>query len=154
MSLSNNTLQFQKLSDHGRIPTKAHEGDAGYDIYSAFDLVIPARSTRAVDTDICVRLPDPPMDGMSVYGRIAERSGLAMKKSLSVGGGVVDKGFTGSLGVILHNHSDEDFEVKIGDRIAQFLVTLIMTPCVEEVDNISSEVTERGAGGFGSSGTS
>ena len=154
MSPSNNRIQFQKLSDHATLPTRAHDNDAGFDLYSSFDLVIPARSTRAVDTDICVRLPDPPMDGMSVYGRIAERSGLAKKKSISTGGGVVDTGFTGSLGVILHNHSDFPFEVKIGDRIAQFLVTLIMTPCVEEVDNISSEVTERGAKGFGSSGTS
>ncbi len=152
MSSSNNTLQFEKLSDHATTPTRAHRNDAGFDIYSAFDMVIPARSTRAVGTDICVRLPDPPMEGISVYGRIAERSGLAKKKSISVGGGVVDVGYTSELGVVLHNHSDENFEVKIGDRIAQFLVTLIMTPCVEEVDNISSEDTERGAGGFGSSG--
>lgn len=152
MSLSNNNIQFQKLSDKATIPTRAHEGDAAYDLYSASDITVPPRSTRLVGTDICVRLPSPPMEGMSVYGRIGERSGLAMKKSISVGGGVVDLGYTGSLGVVLHNHSDSLFEVKIGDRIAQFLVTLIMTPMVEEVDNISSEVTERSSGGFGSSG--
>ena len=152
MSLSNNNIQFQKLSDKATIPTRAHEGDAGYDLSSAVNISIPPRSHILVKTGICVRLPDPPIDGMSVYGRIAPRSGLAKKHALDVGAGVVDINFTGQLGVIIFNHSDEEFEVKIGDRIAQLLVTLILTPVVEEVDNISSEVTERGAGGFGSSG--
>lgn len=152
MSLSNNNIHFQKLSDKACLPTRANGNDAGYDLYSSVDTIVPPRSHTLVKSGICVRLPDPPMDGMSVYGRIAPRSGLAKKYALDVGAGVVDRNYTGQLGVIVFNHSDEAFEVKIGDRIAQLLVTLILTPVVEEVDNISSEVTERGKGGFGSSG--
>ena len=152
MAPSNNTIQFQKVSDHATIPTRAHEGDAGYDIYASVNTVIPPRSHTLVKSGICVRLPDPPMDGMSVYGRIAPRSGLAKKHALDVGAGVVDTNYTGQLGVIIFNHSDEAFEVKIGDRIAQLLVTLILTPVVEEVDDIDGSVTGRGGCGFGSSG--
>ena len=69
-------------------------------------------------------------------------------------GGVVDSGYRSDIGVILCNHGDAEFTVNHGDRIAQLLVTVIMAPFVEEVDDISSEVTERGSGGFGSSGMS
>lgn len=148
-------LQFQKLSDDATTPSRAHEGDAGYDLYSSVDTTVPARSTKLVATDICVRLPDPPVPNTSVYGRIAERSGLALKKAIAIGGGVVDRAYTGSLGVIVHNHSDADFTVRRGDRVAQFIVEICMTPEVEEVINISgagSVATERGGRGFGSSG--
>lgn len=153
--MAGSKLQFQKLSEDATIPKRAHEGDAGYDLYSAVDTTVPARSTKLVATDICVRLPEPPVPTTSVYGRIAERSGLALKKSIAVGGGVIDTTFTGSLGVILHNHSDADFTVRRGDRVAQFIVEVCMTPAVEEVTDVSgagSVATERGGRGFGSSG--
>lgn len=152
MSLSNNNIQFQKLSDKAYLPTRAHENDAGYDMYSAETVAIPARSTKLVKTNICARLPDPPMPGTSVYARIAERSGLAMKKSIVIGGGVVDLGYRGDIGVVMHNLSENDFYVNTGDRIAQLIVTVCLCAEVQEVDDISSEVTERSAGGFGSSG--
>lgn len=145
-------VQFQKLSARASLPKRAHEGDAGLDLSSAHDVVIPARSTGLVKTDISVRLPPPPIAGTSVYGRIGPRSGLALKKNIAVGGGVIDQKYTGQLGVILHNHGDAPFEVRIGDRVGQFLIEVILTPTVEEVDDISTEVTERGSGGFGSSG--
>lgn len=152
MSLSNYKIQFQKLSEKACLPTRANEGDAGYDLTSAMDVVIPPGKNALVKTDLCVRLPDPPVPGTSVYMQICERSGLAFKKNIRVGAGVIDQGFNGNIGVVLFNHASEDFEVNCGDRVAQAVLKVIMTPCVEEVDNISSEVTERGAGGFGSSG--
>lgn len=152
MSLSNNNIQFQKLSEKATVPKNAHSGDAGYDLHSAVSTMIPARSNKLVKTNLCVRLPSPPIPGTSVYARVAERSGLALKKCISVGGGVVDSNYTGDIGVIMCNHGDAEFFVNQGDRIAQLVVTVCMTPMVQEVDNISSEVTERGAGGFGSSG--
>ena len=154
MSLSNNKIQFQKLSDKATIPKNAHEGDAGYDLSSAHDVVIPPGKNALVKTDLCVRLPEPPIPGTSVYMQICERSGLAFKNNVRIGAGVIDRGFKGNIGVVLFNHGSEDFEVNCGDRVAQAVLKVIMTPCVEEVDDISSEVTERGTGGFGSSGTS
>ena len=148
-------LQFQKLSEDATIPTRAHDGDAGLDLYSAVETTVPASSTVLVATDICVRLPEPPVPNTSVYGRIAERSGLALKKSITIGGGVIDKAYTGSLGVIVHNHSETDFSVRRGDRVAQFIVEVCMTPDVQEVNNITgagSVATGRGERGFGSSG--
>lgn len=152
MSLSNNNIQFQKLSDKATIPTRANQGDAGYDIFASVNAVVPPRSNKLISTDICVRFPDPPMPGTSVYGRIAPRSGLALRSSIDTMGGVVDFSYTGNIGVILVNHSDTPFQVNQGDRVAQLIVTLCLVPEVQEVDNISSEVTERGTGGFGSSG--
>lgn len=81
---------------------------------------------------------------------VAPRSGLAWKHSIDVGAGVIDADYRGPLGVILFNHSDVDFEVKVGDRIAQLIIEKIMTPDVLEVDDLDS--TTRGTGGFGSTG--
>lgn len=80
----------------------------------------------------------------------APRSGLAWKHSIDVGAGVIDADYRGPVGVILFNHSDVDFEVKAGDRIAQLIIEKIVTPEVEEVDDL--DATERGSGGFGSTG--
>lgn len=85
----------------------------------------------------------------SVYN-VAPRSGLAWKHSIDVGAGVIDADYRGPVGVILFNHSDTDFEVKPGDRIAQLIIEKIITPEVLEVDDLDSTV--RGEGGFGSTG--
>lgn len=80
----------------------------------------------------------------------APRSGLAWKNSIDVGAGVIDADYRGPVGVILYNHSDIDFEVKPGDRIAQLILERIITPQVVEVEDL--DPTVRGAGGFGSTG--
>lgn len=80
----------------------------------------------------------------------APRSGLAWKHCIDVGAGVIDADYRGPVGVILFNHSDVDFEVKVGDRIAQLIIEVIMMPDVVEVEDLDSTV--RGAGGFGSTG--
>lgn len=85
-----------------------------------------------------------------IFSFIAPRSGLAWKHSIDVGAGVIDADYRGPVGVILFNHSDVDFEVKIGDRIAQLIIEKIIVPDVEEVDDLDSTV--RGSGGFGSTG--
>ena len=148
------TLQFQRLTDKAVLPKRAHDGDAGYDLFSAVTTTVPSRGTKLVHTNICVRLPAPEREGYAVYGRVAERSGLAVNHSLAVGGGVIDANYTGDIGVILHNHSDADFMVRYGDRIAQLVVEVCMTPKVEEVNDISAGLTERGSRGLGSTGVS
>ena len=83
-----------------------------------------------------------------LYARIAPRSRLALKRFINIGAGVVDSDYRGEVGVILFNHGDQDFEVKMGDRIAQLILEKIDTPPVEEVQNLGNTV--RGTGGFGS----
>ena len=85
-----------------------------------------------------------------LYARIAPRSGLALKKFIDVGAGVVDHDYRGEVGVVLFNHGDQDFEVNMGDRIAQLILEKIDTPPVEEVQGLGDTV--RGVGGFGSTG--
>jgi len=86
----------------------------------------------------------------SVCPFAAPRSGLALKHSIDVGAGVIDADYRGPVGVILFNHSDADFAVKPGDRIAQMIIEVIATPEVAEVEDL--DATVRGEGGFGSTG--
>lgn len=86
------------------------------------------------------------------YGRIAPRSGLASKHFIDTGAGVIDADYRGEVKVLLFNHSDVDYEVKKGDRVAQLVLERIYTPEVMEVENLEESV--RGAGGFGSTGYS
>jgi dUTP pyrophosphatase len=115
-----------------------------FDHCSAEDTVIPARGKGIVKTDLSIAIPH------GTYARIAPRSGLAVKKFIDTGAGVVDEDYRGNVGVVLFNHSDEDFEVKQGDRVAQLILERIMTPRVEEVESLDE--TTRGAGGYGSTG--
>lgn len=87
---------------------------------------------------------------MVTDGRVAPRSGLAAKHSISTGAGVIDYDYRGEVKAILFNHSDADFTINAGDRIAQLVLERIVTPDVVEVAEL--EGTERGAGGFGSTG--
>ena len=80
----------------------------------------------------------------------APRSGLAWKHSIDVGAGVIDADYRGPVGVILFNHSEQDFAVKAGDRVAQLVLERIVTPDVLEVEDLESTI--RGSGGFGSTG--
>lgn len=109
-------LQVQLLSDKARAPTKGSAFAAGHDLYSARDVVIPARGRARVDTDISIAVP------AGTYGRVAPRSGLAAKHGIDTMAGVIDADYRGQVGVILANLSEVDFEIKVGDRIAQLIV--------------------------------
>lgn len=115
-----------------------------YSQRSAYDYVVPAGGKELVKTDLSIAIPK------GTYARVAPRSGLAWKKFIDVGAGVVDYDYRGNVGVILFNHGKEDFEVKVGDRVAQLILEQIMTPEVVECEDLDE--TERGAGGFGSTG--
>ncbi|KAJ0577862.1 putative dUTP diphosphatase [Helianthus annuus] len=137
-------FKVKKLSDKAVLPSRGSSLAAGYDLFSAVDTKVPARGKALVATDLSIAVPE------GTYARIAPRSGLAWKHSIDVGAGVVDADYRGPVGVILFNHSDVEFEVKVGDRIAQLIVEKIVTPEVVEVEDLDSTV--RGAGGFGSTG--
>lgn len=106
---------------------------------------MPAHGKEVVKTDIQVEIPD------ECYGRVAPRSGLAVKNFIDVGAGVIDHDYRGNVGVVLFNHSDIPFEIKKGDRIAQLICEHICYPTAVEVPSLTE--TERGEGGFGSTGT-
>ena len=114
-------------------------------LHAAEKCVIPANARGVVKTGIAIEIPE------GLYARIAPRSGLSVKKSIDVGAGVVDRDYRGEIGVVLINHSSKDFEVNVGDRIAQMILEQIKTPEVEEQANLDQ--TERGEKGFGSTGT-
>ncbi|XP_015065379.1 deoxyuridine 5'-triphosphate nucleotidohydrolase [Solanum pennellii] len=137
-------LRVKKLSENAVLPSRASSLSAGYDLSSAAETKVPARGKALVPTDLSIAVPQ------GTYARIAPRSGLAWKYSIDVGAGVIDADYRGPVGVVLFNHSEVDFEVKAGDRIAQLIVQKIVTPEVEQVDDLDSTV--RGYGGFGSTG--
>lgn len=143
-TLTNNILRFVKLSDKAHAPTKGSAFAAGFDLRSAYYYVIPANGKELIKTDLQVEVP------AGTYGRVAPRSGLAWKSHIDVGAGVIDADYRGNVGVILFNHSDQKFEVAPGDRVAQLICERIAYPELEEVKSL--ETTERGAGGFGSTG--
>ena len=140
------SLKVTKLVPHATIPLRATSGSAGYDLYSAEGYVILPQHRVVVSTGIQIALPD------GVYGRIAPRSGLAVKHGLDVGAGVVDPDYTGELKVVLFNHDPKQtFIIRPGYRIAQLVLESYVVADVEMVGSIDP-TTERGAGGFGSTG--
>ena len=137
-------LKVQKLSNNAALPKRSTDGAAGYDLCASQNCTILAGGKGLVQTGLAISFP------AGLYARIAPRSGLALKRFIDVGAGVVDSDYRGEVGVVLFNHGDQDFEVKMGDRIAQLILEKIDTPPVEEVQGL--EDTVRGSGGFGSTG--
>jgi len=144
MAASRVVLRCVRLSPEAILPRRGSAQAAGYDLFSAHDCVVPARGKALVKTDIQVQLPE------GCYGRVAPRSGLAWKQHIDVGAGVIDRDYRGNVGVVLFNHAAEELAVKQGDRVAQLILERCFYPEIEEVAEL--EGTDRGAGGFGSSG--
>ena len=109
-------LLCKKLTEHATLPVRGSAQAAGYDLASAYACVIPARGKGIAKTDLAIALPD------GVYGRIAPRSGLAWKKHIDVGAGVIDQDYRGAVGVVLFNHGDQDL---IGKFALAFCLLLI-----------------------------
>jgi dUTP pyrophosphatase len=150
---TNNGFAIAKVVENATIPVRANPFDAGLDLSSCEDITVPARGKAIVDTGIAVQFPN------DCYARIAPRSGLAAKNGLDVGAGVIDYGYTNRIKVILFNHTDVDYEVKSGDRIAQLIFEKIYIPTnIQEVpyDDILNHIFDstRGLSGFGSTGVS
>ena len=127
----------------GITPVRKHENDAGLDLALPADLIIGPRSRAFVNTCVAVELPQ------GTAGIIKSRSGLN-KGGVQCEGGVIDEGYRGTIGLILYNHNDYPFKFRRGDRVAQLLVIPVMYTEVIKVSDLSE--TERGGGGFGSTG--
>jgi len=125
--------------------SRTNLSDAGSDIRSSEDVTIPPLRRATVSTGVRLKIPE------GYYGRIGPRSGLAHKYGIDVLAGVVDSAYRGEIKVILHNtDKNEEFRVSAGDRIAQLIVEKHYNFKFVEVEELDS--TQRGAGGFGSSG--
>ena len=125
-------------------PTRAHATDAGYDLYAAGVALIRPRGRALIETGTAVAIPD------GFYGDIRDRSSMAWKRGLHVGAGVIDSGFRDTIKVLLFNMTDDPVHIDPGERIAQLIVTPIVTPELVRVEVLPD--ADRGMDGFGSTG--
>jgi dUTP pyrophosphatase len=140
-------LPVAKLKEEARLPTRAHEGDAGLDLYACESAHIGPGERWSVGTGVGVEIPE------GHAGLVLPRSGLARDHGIALvnSPGLIDSGYRGELRVLLLNTDPaETFRVEPGDRIAQLVLTPIATPEVAEVPTLTESM--RGGGGFGSSG--
>jgi dUTP pyrophosphatase len=141
------TLGFKRLSGAATIPTRAHDGDAGLDLYAAESARLAPGERASVGTGIAVAIP------AGHAGLVVPRSGLAARHGIAVvnAPGLIDSGYRGEVRVLLLNtDTAEPFEIVPGDRIAQLVIAPVASPDLLELDDLDQ--TARGAGGFGSSG--
>jgi dUTP pyrophosphatase len=141
------SLRVRRLHPEAQVPTRAHRGDAGLDLYALDGATLGPGERASLRTGIAVEIPD------GQAGLVLPRSGLADRHGLALvnAPGLVDSGYRGELRVLLLNTDrDQPCEILRGDRIAQLVLVAIQTPSVVVVDEL--ELSERGAGGFGSSG--
>lgn len=132
-----------RLDKGAFMPTRAHETDAGLDLYAVEAQVVPARGSAVFDTGVHIELPS------GTVGMLKSKSGLNVIHGLT-SEGVIDVGYTGSICVKLYNNSHCNYKVEKGDKISQLVIMPILTPALELVEEL--EATERGNGGFGSTG--
>ena len=140
------TVKFRKIDPAAILPSYAHPGDAGMDVRSVEELVIEPGDRSLVRTGLVMMLPP------GYEAQVRPRSGLALKNGVTVLNtpGTIDEGYRGEVGVILSNFGAEPFKVEKGAKIAQ----LVIAPCTraEIVETDEVDATERGEGGFGSTG--
>lgn len=128
-------------------PRRGSSQAAGWDLFAKTRQVIPARGRAKVETGVSIALQE------GTYGRVAPRSGTAVNFGLDVGAGVIDQDYRGTVQVLLFNHSDADFTVNAGERVAQLIVERISTDAFQQVFTLEDlSITERGSNGFGSTG--
>lgn len=133
-----------KVDPEVKTPCYANPGDAGMDFYAAEAAIIRPGERKVVKTGIKMAIP------AGYVGLLWDKSGLAAKKGIKTMAGVIDAGYRGEVGVVLHNLGSEDFAIEKNMKIAQMLIQPIYSPEIEEVDGLDD--TERGEGGWGSSG--
>lgn len=139
-----NIVKVVLLDPNAKVPTKANENDAGFDLYSISETVIPPKQRKTVNTGIAIQMPE------HFAGLIWPRSGLSVKHGIDILAGVVDSGYRGEIMVCLYNTSDQNVVIHIGDRIAQIIFQEVPRVLMEVHESLGS--SQRGDNGFGSSG--
>ena len=142
-------INIKLLNEFAKVPTRGSAQAAGYDLYAAtnYDIEIQPHSTVKVDTGIAIEIPE------DYFGAIYARSGLATKQGLRPANavGIIDSDYRGPIIVALHNDTIHTQKIKAGDRIAQLIIQPYLNVDFNIVDELSD--TERGNGGFGSTGS-
>ena len=143
-------LKVKKVRDNAKLPTRATEGSAGYDLYACIDkpLLLKGGDTAVIPTGIAIGLDDPHYAAF-----IYARSGLAIKHGIGLlnSVGVIDSDYRGEICVGVINQISEAYEIQPFERIAQMIIEPVALPELAEVETLDETV--RGAGGFGSTGT-
>lgn len=137
-------LNFKKLDHKAVLPTRGSPASAGLDLYSVEEVRLHPHARRLIRTGLAVAIPE------GHYGRVAPRSGLAVRKGVDVLAGVIDEDYRGEIGCLLHNTGDEIVELPAQTKICQLIIERIARPTAVWVDSLPE--TSRGEGGFGSTG--
>jgi dUTP pyrophosphatase len=140
----NPTVRIKRLREDAQIPLYKRPGDAAFDLFSCEDWVLQPNEQHIFQIGIAMGIAE------GYVGLIWDRSGLGAKHGIKVLGGVIDHTYRGEIGVGLINVTKVPYEVKKGDRIAQMLIQPVYTAEIHEVEDLDE--TQRGLGGFGSSG--
>jgi dUTP pyrophosphatase len=137
-------LKFRKLDQRATLPTRGSRASAGLDLYSIEAVSLEPGQRGIARTGLAVAIPE------GFYGRLAPRSGLATKNGLDVLAGVIDADYRGEIGCLLRNTGEERIELSENSKICQLIIETIITPQAVWADDLGH--TERGPGGFGSTG--
>jgi len=139
-------LKVKRLTEDATLPSYAHPGDAGLDLFSCHDSVIEPGKVSLVKTGLSIELPP------DTEAQVRPKSGLAIKNNVTVLNtpGTIDEGYRGEVGIILINHGAIPFVIKKGMKIAQMVIKPIIRVRVSEVQTLQD--SQRGEGGFGSTG--
>ena len=142
-------IAFIKAHELARLPERNNKqqftGDSGYDVYAVENVIIPAKSSNVVPIGLEVAYIEP-----GYWIRVESRSGIFFRHGITSFPGIIDNAFRGGLKVSLINNGIEDYEVKVGDRVAQLVIYKLIEPEIRWMD--SKIETARGENGFGSSG--
>ena len=137
------TIQIKQLSESATLPTRSHEHDSGLDLYASEDTLVTYTHASVIPTGIAVNIP------AGYEGQIRPRSGKSSKTNLRVILGTVDCGYNGEIGVIADTLNKSEYLVRKGEKIAQLVISPIVTPSLEIVDQFDTQ-SDRGSNGFGS----
>jgi len=137
-------LHFKKLDPRATLPTRGSRASAGLDLYSIEAVSLDPGQRAVVRTGLAVAIPE------GFYGRVAPRSGLATKMGIDVLAGVIDADYRGEIGCLLYNAGQEKIELEAGTKVCQLIIERIVSPPAAWADDLDD--TERGGGGFGSTG--
>ena len=137
-------IEIKKLDENARMPNYAHPQDAGMDLFAVESCTIAPLSRAVVATGIAMKIP------LGYVGLVWDKSGLAVKKGLTMLAGVIDSGYRGEIKIVVQNLESESFEVIKGNKIAQMLIQPVLQPELISVDSLDE--TSRSEGGFGSTG--
>lgn len=137
-------IQIKKLDPEAKIPTYAHPGDAGMDMYALKDTTLPGGAQALISTGIAMEIPQ------GYVGLVWDKSGLSVKQGLKTLAGVIDAGYRGEIAIAISNLRTTPHVFNKGDKIAQMLIQKVEQAEFEEVESLTE--TSRGDGGFGSTG--